>query len=243
MPASYLPHLFMLKLPEIMLALGLIGTVGAFIAAARRSVPVNRRASLIMVVLAAILPVALAMVTRPALYNGLRHFVFVVPPFAALGGLAVGWLAEQRARHGKAALAALAGRRSSPASSLPVSDMVRLHPYEYTSFNLFAGGVRAAQDKYMLDYWGLAFKQAADELRARLAAGAERSAARPALGGGDLRSAVVGAESSSGRNSKPPSTSKTADFAMALGTFYCRHLQAADHGHDRARRRRLCPRL
>src|ERR1035441_1328889 len=29
MPASYLPHLFMLKLPEIMLALGLIGTVGA----------------------------------------------------------------------------------------------------------------------------------------------------------------------------------------------------------------------
>ena len=28
MPASYLPHLFMLKLPEIMLALGLIGTRG-----------------------------------------------------------------------------------------------------------------------------------------------------------------------------------------------------------------------
>ena len=39
MPASYLPHLFLLKLPEIMLALGLTGIVGAFIAAARRSVP------------------------------------------------------------------------------------------------------------------------------------------------------------------------------------------------------------
>ena len=35
MPASYLPHLFVLKLPEIMLALGLAGTVGALIVAAR----------------------------------------------------------------------------------------------------------------------------------------------------------------------------------------------------------------
>ena len=192
MPASYLPHLFMLKLPEIMLALGLIGTVGAFIAAARRGVTVNRRASLTMVALAAILPVALAMVTRPALYNGLRHFIFVVPPFAALGGLAMAWLADSARRHGKAALAALAGVFIA-GIALPVSDMVRLHPYQYTAFNLLSGGVRAAQNKYMLDYWGLAFKQAADELRTRLATASERAATRPALGGGDLRSAVVGA--------------------------------------------------
>src|SRR5664279_3028645 len=41
MPASYLPHLFMLKLPEIMLALGLIGTAGAFAAITRRAVPIS----------------------------------------------------------------------------------------------------------------------------------------------------------------------------------------------------------
>jgi hypothetical protein len=45
MPVSYLPHLFALKLPEIMLALGLAGTASAAIAIARRSVPVNRRAA------------------------------------------------------------------------------------------------------------------------------------------------------------------------------------------------------
>ncbi len=39
MPVSYLPHLFSLKLPEIMLALGVAGTVGAFVAVARHSVP------------------------------------------------------------------------------------------------------------------------------------------------------------------------------------------------------------
>src|SRR5665213_3281230 len=48
MPASYLPHLFVLKLPEVMLALGLFGTLVAFAAAARRSVTVDRRAGLIL---------------------------------------------------------------------------------------------------------------------------------------------------------------------------------------------------
>src|ERR1035441_1240386 len=77
--------------------------------------------------------------------------------------------------------------------------MVRLHPYQYTAFNLLSGGVRGAQDKYMLDYWGLAFKQAADELRTRLPpppphpTRPRAPAARPALGGGDLRPAGVGA--------------------------------------------------
>jgi hypothetical protein len=224
MPASYLPHLFVLKLPEIMLALGLIGTVGAFIAAARRSVPRNRRANLMMVALAVIFPIALAMLARPALYNGLRHFIFVVPPFAALGGLAFAWLAESAGRHGKAAFAALAAVVIAGVS-LPVNDMVRLHPYQYTAFNLFSGGVRAAQNKYMLDYWGLAFKQAADELRGRLAAGGIHQPK-------DRRwvVAICGPQSSAqvelGPQFETTFDSKTADFAMALGTFYCRHLQA-----------------
>ena len=54
---------------------------------------------------------------------------------------------------------------------LPVREMVRLHPYQYTHFNVLAGGIRAADDRYMLDYWGLSFKQAAQELRARLTEG------------------------------------------------------------------------
>ena len=206
MPASYLPHLFMLKLPEIMLALGLIGLIGACIAAARRSMPVNRRAALMLVALAAIFPVALAILARPALYNGVRHFIFVVPPFAALGGLALGWLAESASRHGKSALGALAAIIIAGVA-LPVSDMVRLHPYEYTSFNVASGGVRAAHGQYMLDYWGLAFKQAADELRAQLSAGAEH-----APGGRRWVVAICGRSPRRarnwGRNSRPPSTAR-----------------------------------
>ena len=130
MPASYLPHLFILKLPEIMLVLGLTGIAGACLAIARGRVTINRRASLIVVVLSAILPVALAIAVRPALYNGLRHFIFVVPPFAALGGLAIVWIVEDDRAYGKAALGALAadfrrrhrlaGERHGAPASLPI---------------------------------------------------------------------------------------------------------------------------
>ena len=224
MPATYLPHLFMLTLPEIMLALGLIGTIGAFIAAARSSVLLNRRVTLIFVALAAIFPVALAMAARPALYNGLRHFIFVVPPFAALGGLAISWLAESARRHGKAALGAITAVFIA-GIALPVSDMARLHPYEYTYFNALSGGVRLAQHGYMLDYWGLAFKQAADELRARLAVGADRQPQ-----GRRWVVAICGPQSAAQQELGPQFEttfdSKTADFVMSLGTFYCRHLTA-----------------
>ncbi len=101
MPASYLPHLFILKLPEIMLVLGLTGIAGACLAIARGRATINRRASLIVVVLSAILPIALAIAARPALYNGLRHFIFVVPPFAALGGLAAVWIVEDARAYGQ----------------------------------------------------------------------------------------------------------------------------------------------
>src|SRR5262249_57321295 len=69
MPADYLPRLFAFKLPEIMLVLGLAGVAGAFFAATRRQLPLNRRASFVLVALAAILPVLLAILAHPAFYH------------------------------------------------------------------------------------------------------------------------------------------------------------------------------
>ena len=173
MPATYLPHLFMLKLPMLMLALGLGGAIGALLAAARSDVAPPRRAGLLMLVLASFLPIVVAMITRPALYNGLRHFIFLTPTFAVLGGIAAAWAIERVRTYGRIALVGLVALFAG-GIALPVVGMVRLHPYEYVYFNPLIGGVRGAEGKYMLDYWGLAFKQAADELRARLAAGSDR---------------------------------------------------------------------
>src|SRR5262249_56462687 len=93
---------------------------------------------------------------------------------AASAGVGPG---RRLARFGRRALAAGALVATAAVAS-PVVEMVRLHPYQYPHFNHLAGGVKAADDHYMLDYWGLAFKQAADELHAKLTLGLEYPAAR-----------------------------------------------------------------
>ncbi len=224
MPRSYLPKLFALKLPEIFLALSLAGLAGAVVAAFRAHLPARRRAALLVVVFAAITPVLIAMLTRPAMYNGIRHFVFVIPPLAVLGGVAAAWIVGRlggwRARTGIAAsLTMLMGLL------VPLADMVRIHPYQYASFNHIAGGIYEADDRYMLDYWGLAFKEAAGKLRARLT---EQLEAPPP--GRRWRVAVCGPHASAEVELGPEFTMtwdpKGADFAMMLGTFYCAEYDA-----------------
>src|SRR5215217_4489589 len=91
MPWSYLPTLFALQLPEVLLVLLLAGVVGTFMSLSRVDVPARRKTIFLMLTLAASLPLVIAMVKRPALYNGIRHFVFVIPPMAVLAGTAFAW--------------------------------------------------------------------------------------------------------------------------------------------------------
>ena len=224
MPADYLPRLFALKLPEIMLRAGPGRRGWRVFRCTRRQLPLNRRASFVLVALAAILPVLVAIVAHPAFYNGLRHFVFVVPPFAAIGGLAGAWLFERAQAFSKLAAAALAVIFAGGVA-LPISDMVRLHPYQYTTFNWASGGVHMARDNYMLDYWGLAFKQAGAALRAKL----DEMHLKPP-GGRRWTVEICGpqrpAEVALGPEFETTWDRKRADFAMMLGTFYCRDLTA-----------------
>src|SRR5262245_60686736 len=219
MPRSYLPTLFALKLPVIFLILGLGGAAGALVAAFRRTVALNRRAVMLLLALAALLPLAVTVALRPAMYNGIRHFVFVLPPFAVLGGLAGVSLVEMAARRFRFAPIAgvvvlLAG------AAVPVAAMIRLHPYEYTYFNDFSDGVTGARGRYMLDYWGLSFKQASHALLARLA---ERHESKP--DGRRWKIAVCGPHRSPqvelGPDFETSWDPKGADFAMTLGVFYC----------------------
>ena len=224
MPRSYVPVLVALKLPELMLALGLAGLVGAIAASAGRGgAGVGRRAGLLAVVFAATLPVLLTIIARPFIYNGIRHLLFIMPPFAALGGLAGAWLARRLERHGRIATAAGALALFAGIGS-PVVDMVRLHPYEYTHFNHIVGGVQGARPLFMLDYWGLSLTQASRRLLAFLA---QRQEAPP---GGGWKVAVCGPHPPVSVALGPKFAltwdPKGADFAMQLGEFYCAKLDA-----------------
>jgi len=224
MPWSYLPTLFALQLPEILLGLAIAGAVGTFMSLSRTEVSARRKTILLMLTLAATLPLAVAMVKRPALYNGIRHFVFVIPPMAVLAGTAfsqaMNWLKENRRSWQPAAVAVFAF-----GLLLPLSEMIRLHPYEYTHFNHIAGTVRSADNLFMLDYWGLALKQASDGLREELV---ERQEAPPK--GRKWKVAVCGPQRPAQVALGPDFTigwdSHAADFAMTLGEFYCKGLTA-----------------
>jgi hypothetical protein len=158
------------------------------------------------------------------MYNGVRHFLFVLPPLAVMGGLAFAFIAERATRYGLAPIG-IAALVFVAGLALPVVDMVRLHPYEYVSFNQLAGGVAGAKSRFMLDYWGLALKQGGEELRARLA---ERGDSRPA--GRKWKVAVCGphppAQVALGDDFEPTWDPHGADFALTLGTFYCAPLPA-----------------
>jgi hypothetical protein len=224
MPWSYLPTLFALQMPEVLFTLAIAGSVGTFVALPRKDITARRKTILLIVTLAAILPIAIAIVKRPALYNGIRHFVFVIPPMAVIGGLAfarsIEWLKENRPNWQALAVATFVF-----GLLLPLAEMIRLHPYQYTYFNDVAGTVRKADDLFMLDYWGLAFKQASDGLREQLA---DRHEAPPR--GRRWKVAVCGPQRPAQVALGPDFTigwdSHAADFAMTLGEFYCKGLAA-----------------
>ncbi|HUJ47326.1 MAG TPA: glycosyltransferase family 39 protein, partial [Rhizomicrobium sp.] len=224
MPWSYLPTLFALQLPEVLLALLLGGVVGTFVVLPRKEVPARRKTILLMLTLAATLPIAIAIVKRPALYNGIRHFIFVIPPMTVLAGVSfawiMNWLGTNRRSWQPAVLAVFIF-----GLLLPLGEMIRLHPYQYTHFNHIAGTVRGADDRFMLDYWGLAFKQASDGLREQLD---ERQEVPP--NGRKWKVAVCGplrpAQVALGPDFTIDWVSHAADFAMTLGEFYCKGLTA-----------------
>src|SRR5581483_5619889 len=103
----------------------------------------------------------------------------------------------------------------------PVYVMYRLHPYQYTHFNRIAGGLEGVEDRFMIDYWGLAFKEASEQLRALLTERQET----PPQGRRRWRIAVCGphpaAEVELGPEFITTWDPKGADFAMMLGEFYC----------------------
>jgi Dolichyl-phosphate-mannose-protein mannosyltransferase len=224
MPRSYVPTLLAVNLPELMLALGLCGIVGVLVAIGRRGLDsIGRRAGLLAIVLAATLPVLLTIVTRPYIYNGIRHVLFIVPPLAVLGGLAGAWIAGRLQQYGRTALAAGAIALITGVAS-PVIDIVRLHPYEYSDFNHIIGGVQGARPYFMVDYWGLSLKQASQAFLAYLANHNDKPP------NGQWKVAVCGPHPpvsvALGPNFDISWEPKGADFAMTLGEFYCAKLDA-----------------
>lgn len=104
-----------------------------------------------------VFPVALAAMRGSTVYDGLRHFLFIIPPLSIVAGISVAKLCRQRqfksVRVGVVCLTVIS-------VTVTVVDMVQLHPYEYIFFNrLFGKGVKEAAKSFETEYWGSSYKE------------------------------------------------------------------------------------
>ena len=166
----YIPKWFALTLPETYLVAGALGAVRLGMLLRARPIPPSVRAKLVEAAwlsAVALLPVAWVVVRHTPLYDGMRHFLFVVPILAALSGAAAASFLRARAGRPDAVAATVV---LILVGGLTARDMATLHPYEALYFNrLVAGGLRGAVGRYETDYWCLSYKEGAAWLMARYA--------------------------------------------------------------------------
>jgi hypothetical protein len=159
LPWSYLPTYIAIALPELVLGLLLCAPVVLLTALWRKGFQLRREQALVIlvVVTAVVFPVAYAIAIKAVLFDGMRHFIFVLPLIAVVAALtadrAIGWLAHFRYRRPILVALALYGLAH-------ISIMVMLHPDEYVYYNAFVGGVEGAQRKFKLDYWANSYAEA-----------------------------------------------------------------------------------
>ncbi|HUO58255.1 MAG TPA: hypothetical protein VMV05_08770 [bacterium] len=109
------------------------------------------------------LQILLYLILRPVIYNGLRHYLFLVPIFCVMGSMGLleffkgGWKSPWK----KAAASLCALNLLSI-----LFQLASLYPFQYIYFNEFVGGLRGAAGKFETDYWGASLKEAAQWLSA-----------------------------------------------------------------------------
>jgi len=171
MPRRYLPFMLWSTLTEPTWILFAVGVLIGFWKFKTNS---KEFASLALTLAWFILLVAYVLILRPAVYDGLRHFLFILPPVFIFAGFVFEFVFEQitivfeqisiRAtqpvwlRAGLVLLILLPG----------INGIVQLHPYEYAYYNSFVGGTSGVFRKYETEYWLTCYKEAMQKLDASL---------------------------------------------------------------------------
>jgi hypothetical protein len=164
LPWTYLPVHILLDLPELVLLLLVASPFVALFLLWRDfgAIGRNRMLMRLMVAFAFLFPVGYAIAIRAVLFDGMRHFLFVLPPIAAVAALLAdrAWekLTAPRLRHATFAALALYG-------IVHIGTMAQLHPDEYVYYNAFIGGTKGAQGLFKLDYWANSYDEAVHGLR------------------------------------------------------------------------------
>ena len=176
LPWHYFPGLMAVQLTEPAVLLIPLGLCVAVAWAVRK-----RLDRLQVALLAAwfFLPAVAIAATGAPLYGNARQLYFLLPPLFVFAGLGLEWLLQRiPVRWAQAALVLFI---LAPG----LIGIISLHPYEYSYYNSFAGGISGAFLRYETDHWCTSFREAVETLNqiapggATLAVRGPRSAAEP----------------------------------------------------------------
>lgn len=154
LPWYYLPEWIVITLPlasQIFFFLGLVLIIARY----PRFSDIQRATTILVSLQIFCLPIW-AVIRRSTMYDGMRHFLFILPGIATLSSVSVVWLYERLPGKKMRRLAAVLMIAVFTQIGL---DMLALHPYEYTYFNRMFGGLPNAYRRYETDYWGLSMRE------------------------------------------------------------------------------------
>jgi hypothetical protein len=154
LPLRYLPTLLAITLTEPVWPLAI---AGFFISIQRWRLKTIEWKTLLPVLLWFILPMIYVFIRRPAMYDGFRHSLYILPPVFVLAGIALDAIFRRVAI--SYIKVALIGLLILPAMRADI----QLHPYQYTYYNQFVGGTGKASLSYETDYWSTCYKDAVQE--------------------------------------------------------------------------------
>jgi hypothetical protein len=122
---------------------------GAAIAAGR---------DVLIIICWSLLPLAYSILSKAVLYDAWRHSFFIYPAVVMMALLGWVWVARRKGMGwnlGTWVVRGLVGLSLAYAASF----MIQYHPHQNVYFNWFAGGIKGADGRFELDYWGLSYRQ------------------------------------------------------------------------------------
>ena len=166
LPRYYLPLWIFITTPLLYLVLGVVGLVASARSLARTR-HFSRDVSSLLPLLWFFVPVAMVVALRPTLYDGWRQLYFVYPALLLLSlrgfeEIRVSLKSLRPPVHLFARVIAFA--LVAAALGNTVAFMVRNHPLQNLFFSAIAGGIRGADGRFELDYWGPSYKQAIEQV-------------------------------------------------------------------------------
>jgi len=172
LPRRYLPVMLATTLTEpvwILFIVGLFATIWKYLKnkSSRLKNIQGDLVSLSLMLFWFVILLAYVLIRRPSMYDGFRHFLFILPPVFIFVGMAFDYILEKinrvQAIENYWIHAILLVALISPG----LVGILRLHPYEYTYYNSFVGGTNGAFRSYETEYWLTCYKDAVEQLNKR----------------------------------------------------------------------------